>query len=91
MIKIAPKKNRINVYGKTFHLTPAGKILPLGDKQNWFTDCMSEGLKGNMNTGKNLSEAKLQENKDLFSDVRKSCLLERKGTPKPRAKAPAKK
>lgn len=82
MIIIAPKKNRVNVYGKTFHLTPAGKILPLGDKQNWFTNCMSDGLKGNMNTGKGLSEAKLKANRDKFNSVREACLLARTGTPK---------
>jgi len=46
------KKNRISIFGKTFHVTPAGKILPLGAKKNWFTDCMSEQTKGKMATGK---------------------------------------
>ncbi|MBA7585783.1 hypothetical protein ES708_27772 [subsurface metagenome] len=89
MIIIAPKKNRVNVYGKPFHLTPSGKIYPLGDKQNWFTNCMSDGLKGQMNTGKGLSEAKLQANKDKFSAVKEACLLARKGTPRPRGRPKA--
>jgi len=38
------KKNRVQVFGKTFHLTPAGRILPLGAKQNKFTKCVSEEL-----------------------------------------------
>lgn len=45
------KKNRISIFGKTFHVTPAGKILPLGAKKNWFTKCMSEQTKGKLSTG----------------------------------------
>lgn len=67
-------------------MTPAGRLLPLGAKQNAFTKCMSEELKGNLNTGKNLSKAKLDANKQSFFDAVETCK-----TPKPaKAKAPAK-
>ena len=89
---MAAKKNRVSIYGKTFHVIPAsGRVEPLGAKQNWFTRCMSDGLKGNLNTGKGLSAAKLKANKDKFAAVKDACLLERKGAPKPRTRAPAKK
>ena len=45
------KKNRINIFGKTFHVCPSGKIYPLGNKQNWFTKCMKGELKGKQATG----------------------------------------
>lgn len=88
MIIIAPKKNRVSYGGKTFHVTPNGKHYPLGAKQNWFTKCMSDGLKGNLNTGEGLSETKLQANRDKFTSVRKACLLARGGTPKKAGRPP---
>ena len=88
MVIITAKKNRVMYGGKTFHVTPTGRHLPLGAKQNWFTKCMSDGLKGNLNTGENLSKAKLKANKTKFREVLDSCI----GTPKPkpRTRAPAK-
>lgn len=70
---MAPKKNRVSVFGKTFHLTPGGKILPLGSKHNWFTNCMSNQLKGRQNTGENLSASALAQNKNNFGSTVAGC------------------
>ncbi len=74
------KKNRVSIFGKTFHVTPAGKILPLGSKNNPFTKCMSRALKGNMQKGTNLGAAALQSNENTFAGAVVSC--------KPFAKTP---
>ena len=73
MIIIAPKKNRVNIYGTTFHVTPAGKILPLGNKKNWFTKCMSTALKGKQKKGENLTQAQIKANKTRFGTAVKGC------------------
>ena len=67
------KKNRVSIFGKTFHVTPAGKILPLGSKQNYFTKCMSKKLKGNMNKGEDLSQAALRGNRTKFGNAVAGC------------------
>jgi len=69
------KKNRVSVYGKTFHLTSSGKIFPLGKKKNWFTDCMS-GLAGSLAkapAGGRLSPVQIQSNKDAFGAKVAQC------------------
>ena len=68
-----PKKNRVSVFGKTFHMTPAGKMYPLGAKNNWFTKCMNGALKGNQTKGENLSQAALKGNKDRFGTAVAGC------------------
>ncbi len=83
MIIITQKKNRVSIYGKTFHVTPAGKILPLGAKKNWFTKCMSEALKGKQKTGEDLTQVQLKANKTRFKTAVKGCVP----TPKPKTKA----
>lgn len=67
------KKNRVSIFGKTFHVTPAGKILPLGSKQNYFTKCMSNALKGKQAKGENLSQAQLQSNRNNFGNAVAGC------------------
>lgn len=67
------KKNRVSIFGKTFHVTPAGKILPLGSKNNWFTKCVSAAAKGGMATGVNLSQAQLTSNKNKFKSAVIGC------------------
>nr|BDI55198.1 MAG: hypothetical protein [uncultured archaeon] len=67
------KKNRVSVFGKTFHMTPAGKMYPLGAKNNYFTRCMSDALKGNLITGKDLTPAQIQSNKDKFGAAVPGC------------------
>lgn len=87
VIIIASKKNHVNVYGKTFHMTPSGKLLPLGAKQNAFTKCMSKELKGNLNTGEDLSKTKLDANKESFKLAVEACKVKK---PKAKPKAPTK-
>ncbi len=70
---MAHKKNRVSVFGKTFHMTPAGKMYPLGAKNNYFTRCMSDALKGNQTTGENLSQAALDGNKNRFAAAVGPC------------------
>lgn len=70
---MAHKKNRVSVFGKTFHMTPAGKMYPLGAKNNYFTKCMSAKLKGNQATGENLTQAALQGNKNNFANAVAGC------------------
>lgn len=72
------KKNRISVFGKTFHVTPAGKILPLGNKTNWFTKCISMELKNNQHKGNDLTSIQLKYNRDNFKDVINKCKGEKK-------------
>lgn len=67
------KKNRVSIFGKTFHVTPAGKILPLGSKNNWFTKCVSAAAKGKMNTGEDLSQAALKSNRSTFLSAVRGC------------------
>ena len=67
------KKNRVSIFGKTFHVTPAGKILPLGAKNNWFTKCVSKAASGQMNTGEDLTQAQLTANKKAFRTATKGC------------------
>ncbi len=69
---MAPKKNHVSVFGKTFHLTPGGKILPLGNKHNWFTKCM-EDLTGTQNKGEGLSASALAQNKSNFGTMVGQC------------------
>lgn len=86
MIIIAPKKNRVSYGGKTFHVTPNGKHYPLGAKQNPFTKCMSDELKGNMITGENLTKAQKISNKDKFASAVGVCKPKKAGRPKAPAK-----
>jgi hypothetical protein len=67
------KKNRVSIFGKTFHITPAGKILPLGRKNNPFTKCMSRTLKGEQLKGEDLTGAHIKANKDRFGAAVKAC------------------
>lgn len=84
MIKIAPKKNRVSVFGKTFHLTPAGRILPLGAKNNWFTKCMSDKLtKGTLKLAKGKGEVLVEKNKEKFGKAKVKCLSEHEALSKP--------
>jgi len=69
------KKNRVSIFGKTFHVTPAGKILPLGSKNNWFTKCVSKAAKGQMNTGVDLSQAAIKANKNTFLSAIRGCQI----------------
>lgn len=73
MIQMTIKKNRIRIFGKTFHVTPSGRILPLGNKQNKFTKCMKGKLKGKQATGKNLSKAQIEANRKRFGAAVKAC------------------
>jgi len=66
-------------------MTPSGKLLSLGAKQNGFTKFMSKELKGNLNTGEELSKDLLKANKDSFKLAVEACKLD-----KPAKKAPAK-
>lgn len=67
------KKNRVSIFGKTFHVTPAGKILPLGSKQNWFTKCVSKAAKGKMKTGEDIGKAAIASNRATFKSAVKGC------------------
>ena len=67
------KKNRVSVFGKTFHMTPAGKMYPLGNKQNYFTKCMSKALKGKQTKGENLSKAQIDGNRKRFGTAVAGC------------------
>jgi hypothetical protein len=65
------------VFGKTFHLTPGGKIYPLGAKQNWFTKCMSEKLtRGALKLQKGEGEVIVSKNKEKFGKAKDKCLVE---------------
>ncbi|MEE9378857.1 MAG: hypothetical protein V3V33_12570 [Candidatus Lokiarchaeia archaeon] len=64
--------------GKKWHITPNGRrIYPLGAKQNTFTKCMSDGLKGNMITGDGLTKADLKTNRDKFKEVLDGCKVKK--------------
>jgi len=81
------------VFGKTFHLTPAGRILPLGSKNNWFTKCMSEKLttKGSpMKLSKGKGTALVEANQKKFGKAKVKCLSEQEALSKATAKATAK-
>lgn len=62
-------------------------MLPVPDKvDKTYQNCMSKGLKGNMITGKNLTKAQKQSNKDLFASQVVKCKVS-----KPKTRTPAKK
>ena len=85
-----PKKNTFVFGGKTWHMTTSGKVLPYPKgKVGDFQKCMSEGLKGNMITGKNLTPEQKQSNKDTFADRVVECKVAKPS--KPRGRPPAKK
>ncbi len=74
--------------GKTFHVTPAGKHLPLGAKQNWFTKCMSKELKGNLTKKKGnkpLTKIQREGNENTFRDALDTCSPKRKAKAKSKA------
>ena len=69
----------MSVFGKNFHLTPSGKIYPLGNKQNWFTKCMSEKLtkKGSpLKLAKGKGTALVEKNREKFGKAKTKCIAE---------------
>jgi len=74
------KKNRVSIFGKTFHVTPAGKILPLGSKNNWFTKCVSKRANipnrnsaANRKAGIYLSPNQIDANRAAFKSAAVGC------------------
>jgi len=89
------KKNRVSIFGKTFHVTPAGKILPLGSKNNWFTKCVSNAANipnrnsaANRKAGIYLSPNQIEANQNAFLSAVKGC---KSGTSKAAVGRPKKK